>query len=227
MEHVLLRGEPDIEVALRRSAQARRLSLRVSRRTGVVALSMPRRVAYRVAQEFIEQKEPWIRKHLSQRPEILSVGQGVSIPVEGQPHMVHLQPGRKILQSQDVLHIPSDRPGPRLAAWLKGLARDRLAAASDLYAAKLGVGYGTISMRDTTSRWGSCSSAGNLNYSWRLIMAPPAVLSYVAAHEVAHRLEMNHSDRFWAHVARAMPEFKTHQAWLKTHGEALHRVDFS
>ncbi|MGR3434759.1 MAG: M48 family metallopeptidase, partial [Shimia sp.] len=81
-------------------------------------------------------------------------------------------------------------------------------------------------LRDTRSRWGSCSAAGGLNYSWRLVMAPPEVLDYVAAHEVAHLAQMNHSPRFWAEVAGLMPGYEAPRGWLRRHGADLHRYRF-
>jgi predicted metal-dependent hydrolase len=119
-----------------------------------------------------------------------------------------------------------DRLGRSIQAFLRTLARDRLAAASDRYAAALGRPYGKITLRDTRSRWGSCTSQGDLMYSWRLIMAPPAVLDYVAAHEVAHLERMDHSPAFWNIVARLCPDHARHRDWLRTEGTALHRVRF-
>jgi predicted metal-dependent hydrolase len=114
-----------------------------------------------------------------------------------------------------------------LRAFLKIEARNALVPAAEAFAAQLSKPIGRISLRDTRSRWGSCSGAGNLMFSWRLVMAPPAVLHYVAAHEVAHLQEMNHSQVFWDVVARLMPDYRIHRAWLKKHGAKLHRVDFS
>jgi len=114
----------------------------------------------------------------------------------------------------------------RAKAFLKLRARDELAAASDRYAAMVGRSYTRLSFRDTRSRWGSCSSEGVLMYSWRLIMAPPAVLDYAAAHEVAHLVEMNHSPAFWAVVARICPDYEDYRGWLRKNGDVLHRVNF-
>jgi predicted metal-dependent hydrolase len=126
-----------------------------------------------------------------------------------------------------VLHVPDEvTAGVRAKAFLKTKARDELAAASDFYAAQLGKRYNRLSIRDTRSRWGSCSSEGVLMYSWRLIMAPHEVLHYVAAHEAAHLVEMNHSDAFWAVVARICPDYDRHRIWLKKNGDQLHRVNF-
>jgi predicted metal-dependent hydrolase len=114
-----------------------------------------------------------------------------------------------------------------VAGVLKALARDRLTEASDRHAAALGRRYTRLTLRDTRSRWGSCSSAGALMYSWRLILAPPEVLDYVAAHEVAHLAQMNHSPAFWAEVARLCPSYPTHRTWLRRSGDTLHRYRFS
>src|SRR5690606_32603283 len=113
-----------------------------------------------------------------------------------------------------------------LMGWLKALARDRLAAAADRHAATLGRGYRSLVLRDTRSRWGSCAADGRLMFSWRLAMAPPEVLDYVAAHEVAHLAEMNHSPAFWAVVERLMPDHRAPRAWLRAEGAALHRWNF-
>lgn len=110
--------------------------------------------------------------------------------------------------------------------FLKTQARARLVAASDMYAARLGQPYRRITLRDTRSRWGSCSSQGALMYSWRLILAPPRVLHYVAAHEVAHLSEMNHSPAFWAVVAQLFGPCDAERRWLRQEGAALHRIRF-
>jgi predicted metal-dependent hydrolase len=113
-----------------------------------------------------------------------------------------------------------------VGAFLKALARERLAEASDRHAAALGRGFGRLTLRDTRSRWGSCSPDGRLMYSWRLIMAPPPVLDYVAAHEVAHLVELNHSPAYWKVVTGICPDWKVHRNWLKTQGSGLHRLRF-
>jgi predicted metal-dependent hydrolase len=107
------------------------------------------------------------------------------------------------------------------------MARDRLVAASEHYADLLGRPFGKVSLRDTRSRWGSCTSEGNLMYSWRLILAPVDVLNYVAAHEVSHLAEMNHSQAFWSEVERLMPGYAAPRKWLKQHGAELHRFQFT
>lgn len=223
-----LPGNPPVELILRRSARARRVSLRVSSLDGRVTLTLPRGVPDREALAFAREKEPWLRKHLARRVEDVDVGFGALLPVEGTIREVVPGKGRAVRLLEDRLEVPGapDRVGTRLAAWLKHLARDRLVAASDGYAAEIGRGYNRISLRDTRSRWGSCSHEGRLMYSWRLILAPPEALDYVAAHEVAHLQEMNHSPAFWAVVQRLCPDYDRHRRWLREEGTGLHRYRF-
>ena len=225
----VLPGSPPVEITLRRTNRARRMSLRVSRLDGRVTLSLPPMAREAEAVAFLRAQEDWIRKALANVVPGGTVGMGEEIPVEGR--LVQLMPGqgRSVVLADGALLMPADtaRAGVRVAAFLKTRARDRLAAASDHYAARIGRRYRTLTLRDTRSRWGSCTSDAGLMYSWRLIMAPPRVLDSVAAHEVAHLAEMNHSARFWAIVADLMPEYQTHRRWLKSEGHALHSYRFA
>lgn len=228
MQDPVLPGDPPIPLILRRSAQARRISLRISQLDGRVTLTLPKRLAMREALAFAHSKEPWIRKHLAAREADIIVGLGAEVPVGGQLLRVVAGTGRRVQIGAEEIAVPGPeaRVGKRLAAHLKEIARDRLAGASDDYAALLGRSYAKITLRDTRSRWGSCTSAGALMYSWRLIMAPAPVLDYVAAHEVAHLAEMNHSAAFWAGVERIYGPYQEPRAWLRTQGNALHRYKF-
>lgn len=222
----LLGGDPPISLNLRRSARARRMTLRVSQLDGRVTLTVPERAREVDALDFAMTKADWIRKHLARRIENIVVAPGAQISVEGQPHEIQTGHARGVRRNAGVLHVHPDRPGARVQAYLKELARDRLTAASDSYAATLGRHYSRLQLRDTRSRWGSCSSNGTLSYSWRLIMAPPKVLRYVAAHEVAHLAEMNHSPAFWAIVTELYGEYAAERDWLRAHGADLHRYQF-
>lgn len=226
----VLPGFPPVEVHLKRSARARRFSLRVSRLDGKVTLSMPLRAREGEALAFLKGHEDWLRQTLQAMPDAarVPVGIGSLIAVEGRELRLAPGTGRGIRAEDDRLLVPGDPAtvGPRVAAWLKVLARDRLACASTHYAGLVGRSYATLAIRDTRSRWGSCSPDGRLMYSWRLIMAPPAVLDYVAAHEVAHLVELNHSPAYWRVVDGICPDWKGHRAWLRAHGGSLHRVRF-
>ena len=223
-----LPGPPPVEITLRRSARSTRFSLRVSQLDGRVTLSMPLRARERDAMEFALGHESWVRAALARRPTQSLLRMGDTVLVEGR--LLTLAPGttRSPVIAGDSLLLPGDpaQAATRTAAYLKTLARDRLAAASDHYAAQIGRKVTRITLRDTRSRWGSCAHDGALMYSWRLIMAPPPVLTYVAAHEVAHMVEMNHSDAFWDVVGRLYPGWQAQRKWLHTHGRDLHAYQF-
>ena len=225
----LLPGPPPVDITLRRSARARRFSLRVSRLDGRVTLSLPPGARESEAMAFVRQQELWIRRALADLPLTAPVALGAVIPVEGRLLRLDAGPGRLIRVEGDSLLVPGApaQAGVRAGAFLKHLARDRLTEASDRYAQMIGRPYSRLTLRDTRSRWGSCTADGALMYSWRLVMAPPAVLDYVAAHEVAHLAEMNHSPAFWAVVARLVPDYAAHRRWLKLHGQTLHGHRFA
>jgi predicted metal-dependent hydrolase len=194
-----------------------------------VTLTVPPGVSEAEALGFARTKAEWLRGQLAARPDTVSVVPGAVVPIEGREWRIACGAGRRVILATDgTARVPGPEEvlGRRLSAWLRTLARDRLAAASDAHAARLGRGYGRIVLRDTRSRWGSCSSRGTLSYSWRLILAPPEVLDYVAAHEVAHLAEMNHSPAFWAQVARLCPGYEGPRGWLRRQGAALHRYRF-
>ena len=221
-----LPGNPPVPLTLRRSARAKRISLRISALDGRVTLTLPSRLPAREALDFAAEKEGWIRDHLARHPEVVAVGFGAMIPVEGAARRIVQGAKRGVQLEADTIHVGGGSPARSLERYLKELARDRLAAASDHYAAQVGRSYNKLSLRDTRSRWGSCSSAGTLMYSWRLILAPPQVLSYVAAHEVAHLVEMNHSADFWAVVAQLFGDSTGPRDWLRRDGSGLHRYRF-
>ena len=220
MGHHILPGNPPVALILRRSARARRISLRVSGVDGRVTLTLPRGVAERKALEFAEEKAGWLRKQLSQRPDEVDVTLGAELPVGGIPMRIVAGTGRSVRAEGETLLVPGapEAVPARLRAWL--------AEASDRYATVLGRPYARLTLRDTRSRWGSCSHDGGLMYSWRLILAPGDVLDYVAAHEVAHLAEMNHSRAFWDTVDRLKPGYGPARRWLRDNGSTLHRYRF-
>ncbi|MEX5728229.1 putative metal-dependent hydrolase [Rhodovulum iodosum] len=228
MSTACLPGDPPVTVHIRRSGRARRYSLRISQLDGRVTLTVPDRAPLDEGLAFLREKEGWIRRHLGRRPDTAQVGLGAELPVEGTQVTLVPGPGRapRLELGQLVVPGPPEAAGARVRGFLKERARQRLAQASDRHAAALGRGYGRLTLRDTRSRWGSCSAKGDLMYSWRLIMAPPAVLDYVAAHEVAHLVEMNHSPAFWAIVARLCPDHAARRAWLHENAASLHRFRF-
>ncbi len=228
MEFIEIGAAPPIRVGLRRTRNARRLSLRISQLDGRVMMTIPERTSLREARKFAEEQIEWIETQLARQPERQRPEIGGQVLFEGQEVEIVTGNGRSAQWVGDKIAVPplTDAIAPRLAAFLKNEARARLVAASDLYADRLGVSYGRLALRDTRSRWGSCSTAGNLMYSWRLIMAPPVVLNYVAAHEVSHLIEMNHSPAYWAVVAKIFPAYKEPRQWLRENGSLLHKIRF-
>ncbi len=218
----------DIRLSVRRSARAKRISLRVSRLDGKVTLTMPTHVAEREGLDFAQSRSGWIEKQLADFPTPIQVGIGSEVPFQGSLMTVKAGQGRTVVMENEEFHVPggAERVPARLLGFLKEEARSRLVRSVDGYSARLGRSYSRMTIRDTRSRWGSCSSAGALMFSWRLVLAPEEVLNYVAAHEVAHLAQMNHSPAFWAVVEQLYGPHRAERNWLKAHGEKLHRYRF-
>jgi predicted metal-dependent hydrolase len=219
-------------VRLRRHRQARRYTLRVQAATREVVLTMPPRGSIKEARAFAEKHGAWIAARLGRLAEAAPFAHGTEMPLRGVLHrIVHRRNMRGTVWTETdaagrrLICVAGEAPHVerRIADFLKREARRDLEAASRRYAQKLGVTIKRISVRDQVSRWGSCSTTGVLSYSWRLILAPPFVLDYLAAHEAAHLIEMNHSPRFWRLVGRLCPAMQRAKVWLDAHGTDLHR----
>lgn len=217
---------PDVTVQLKRNARARRLSLRVSSVDGRVTLTVPPGVTERAARAFADEKSDWIRDAVARCHAPVAVEIGSELPIAGHLCRIVAGQGRAARLADAVIEAPTDSTGPATRALVKHLARARLAIAVERFAEALGEAPGRLSLRDTRSRWGSCTSDGNLMFSWRLVLAPVEVLDYVAAHEVAHLRHMDHSPRFWGAVDRLYPGYEAPRDWLRTNGASLHRYRF-
>lgn len=226
---VTLAGEK-VAVKVRRNAKAKRLILRIDSHTGDIKLTLPTYVNLKTAQSFVDRQQDWLLKERSALNTDLFIENNSLLPLLGQEHEVVFTgvAPRTIEQQQDRLLIggPIDMAPRRLEKWLRSEAKRLLSERAADHADRLGLSYSRISIGDMKSRWGSCSSTGTLRFSWRLVMAPAEVLDYVAAHEVSHLAEMNHSDRFWALVERCVPAHKELRCWLKTEGNALFKIRF-
>jgi predicted metal-dependent hydrolase len=219
-------------VRVRRHRQARRYTLRIDATARQVVLTMPPRGSLREAREFAQTQGGWIAARLQRLPREAPFVHGAEIPLRGLMHrIVHRRGARGTVWTQRaedgarLLCVAGDQPHieRRIADYLRREARRDLEAASRRHAERLGVVLKQISVRDQSSRWGSCSNTGMLSFSWRLILAPPFVLDYLAAHEVAHLVELNHSPRFWRLVKRLYPDLERAKRWLDVHGTDLHR----
>lgn len=219
-------------VRIRRHRQARRYTLRIHAASREVILTMPPRGSVREAKEFAQKHGGWIAARLRRLPEGVPFAHGTMVPLRGVPHRIVHRPGMRgtvwaeaAADGATILCVAGEEPhvGRRVADFLRREALRDLEAASYRAAAQLGVAVRRISVRDQASRWGSCSTTGMLSYSWRLILAPPFVLDYLAVHEVAHLIEMNHSPRFWRLVHGICADAHRAKVWLDVHGGDLHR----
>lgn len=220
----------EIPLRIEINPRARRLILRLDeKRREAVAVAPSRRLA-RDAARFAAERIDWAASRLRALPPQLQLDDGETIRLRGRDCRISVEgEGRRarlIDADPFILSLPGDPAtiGRRAERFLKTAAREDLNRAVSHYCGILGVGVRRVTIKDTRSRWGSCTSDGRLAFSWRLIMAPPEVLDYVAAHECAHLLEMNHGPRFWAHVARCRPHWKRERAWLRRHGSDLHAI---
>jgi predicted metal-dependent hydrolase len=223
-------------VRLRRHRQARRYTLRIQAASRDVILTIPPRGTLKLAREFAQKHGGWIAARLGRLPEAAPFADGVVVPLRGEPHRIVHRHGtrgtvwtetdgngeRLLCAAGDAPHI--DR---RIGDYLRREAKRDLETASRRFAADLGLAVRKVAVRDQSSRWGSCSTTGVLSFSWRLILAPGHVLEYLAAHEVAHLVEMNHSAKFWRVVSRLCPDHRRAKAWLDVHGTDLHRYGLS
>lgn len=233
MGDLIALDDPKTDVVVRRSSRARRITLSVPRNGEPPRVTVPPGVGLSDIRMFLMRQADWLRDAIERMPPVVGVRDGAEVPVEGRLLRVTASEGRRRPPFIDGEHlvVPGGGTalgsvGVRVAAWLKERARAAILPVVEDSAEALETRFGRITMRDQKGRWGSCSARGDLNFSWRLAMAPPAVLDYVAVHEAAHLLEMNHGPRFWAHVERLRPDWRDQRNWLRTDGVALHRYRF-
>lgn len=221
----------EIPVPVRRSARARRMLLRVDPVRGGPELVLPPSAKVDAARAFATKNLGWLRARLAHLPARTSFAHGAAVPILGREHVIRHRPDQRggVWRVEDPdgsveLHVSGaeEHLARRVTDFLKGEARKTVGPRAKLHAEALGRRVGRVTVRDTATRWGSCSSRGDLSFSWRLVLAPEEVLDYVVAHEAAHLIEMNHSERFWALVERLMPDYKRPRTWLKRHGSKLH-----
>ncbi|SRR5579875_347890 len=212
----------------RRSPRARRVSLRIDPSVGAVVVTLPMRAARSAGVSLLMDNAAWVSERLARLPDAVPLAPGFEIEIGGVPHVIrHVPNVRGGVWIEGVCLCVSGEAAfirRRVTDFLRREARRRLAALVAEKASLLGASVRRVTVRDTRSRWGSCASDGSLSFSWRLIMAPPFVQDYVAAHEVAHLRHMNHGKRFWALVAKLTPHKDAAMAWLHSEGSRLLRV---
>jgi predicted metal-dependent hydrolase len=231
----LIKGKP-VHYRVRRSRRARKMGVQVCRRDGVV-ITLPRRVALKIVPELLEHWADWIDAKADELgvrhgPEVRGYSSGSVISILGRPHILRIS-GLPSGRSRPVVQLgegyldlqlaPPDvfAPRPVLEKYLRRLAREDLVPRTELWSERIGLVPGKIIVGERTSRWGSCSARGTLSFCYRLVMAPPAVIDAVVAHEICHLAHLNHGPRFYALLDRACPDHRTAMDWLREHEDDL------
>ncbi|NQU61587.1 MAG: M48 family metallopeptidase [Rhodospirillales bacterium] len=223
-------GDKRVPVRLYRNTRARRLILRIdSQRDGAdgVAVTLPRATSQREGLEMVLDKADWVLANLGGLEPRVPFADGERVPLGGVDHLIRHTPyvAGGVWRENGEIFVTGkpEHLARRLGDWLKAEAKRRIGPLARDKAMILGRPAGRISIRDTKSRWGSCSLEGNLSFCWRLVLAPETVLDYVVAHEVGHLAELNHGPKFWRAVAELTADMNGAKKWLRLNGEKLHR----
>jgi hypothetical protein len=216
-----------VEVSVKLNPRARRLIVKVHPTSGEVSVVAPSKRALERALDFARGESDWIARQLERVPARVKLVAGARLPLRGKEHLIVREDKGPVRLDEAAAIIRvggrAEHTARRVLDFLKRQAREELEARAAEFAGRIGLKPRRVTVRDTASRWGSCSSTRSLSFSWRLILAPPCVLDYVVAHEVAHLREMNHGPRFWRLVRELVGDVKRPQAWLRQHGVMLHR----
>lgn len=235
LDRMIAVGERSLPLKIRPHARAKRITLRIDPGGRGLSLTVPHRLPHQEIDAFLEKYHGWILTKLAKFPKDDELNEGGYIKVRGHDHLIErtgkIRGVTEAVQidGEFILKVAGDVPHlrRRIADFLKAEARKDLETSTAYHAQKLGRPYKSISLRDTKSRWGSCTSDGRLSYSWRIIMAPPFVLDYLTAHEVAHLAEMNHEPQFWQLCENLCPHTQDAKKWLKKNGSLLHAINFN
>lgn len=228
-------GGQTLPLAIRENPRATRITLRIEPGGRALKMTVPRGLQHHDIDAFLARHEAWLEERVSRLAEkVSSLQPGERIAIRGVLHRIeHTGKVRGLTEAasvdgEAVLRVSGlpEHIGRRIADYLKREARRDLEARVAVHTARVGRAAKSLTLKDTRSRWGSCTQAGALSFSWRIVMAPPDVLDYLAAHEVAHLKEMNHGPRFWALCEKLCPATPAARVWLKENGTLLHAVDF-
>lgn len=231
MHHVAGRALP---LRVVENARAKRLTLRIDASGQSLRVTVPPGLRRGEVDRFLDRHRDWLELKLSRLPDRPLLRAGVRMPLRGKPHLIVHVAGKRgtvaageeagaptLFVYGEEAHLPR-----RLADFLKREAKKEIEPLVEKHSASVGRRAKAIRFRDTSSRWGSCTSEGSLSFSWRIMMAPPPVIDYLVAHEVAHLKEMNHGPKFWALCRQLCPRTDEARAWLKRNGAALQAIAF-
>ena len=214
-------------VNIRRSRRSRRVTLRIAPGTAQPELVLPRGLSEKKGISFLHEKVDWLDERLAKYPDPVPFNKGEIVPFLGELLTIHHIEARRadVRKEQDrlVVTAPPSHLSRAVRDWYKREAGSEITILAKQKSAMLDRPYGRLTIRDTKSRWGSCSTKGDLSFSWRVVMAPSYVLDYLVAHEIAHLVEMNHSVRFWNIVENLADNFERGRNWLRLKGHELHR----
>ena len=228
LSEMLLLPSGETPIRWRRSGQARRISLRIDARAGTVVVTLPPRTARQAGLELLRTHSDWVAGKLAALPGQVAFEAGEIIALSGVPHVIRPVPhARRGVWAEDgEIRVSGERAflARRVLDFLRGEARATLGLCARGIALAHGLRPRRLVIKDTSSRWGSCSSDGVVMFSWRLVMAPPEIQHYVVAHELAHLRHLDHGPQFWTEVARLTPHRVRAEAWLRLHGPALLRI---
>ncbi len=221
-------------LTIKQHERATRITLRIEPGGRALKMTIPSGLARRDVDAFLDRHQGWLMTKLAKFSADTGLHDGGTILFRGVSHRIQHTGSLRglteatVIDGKPVLRVSGmpEHLGRRIATFLKKEARADLERLAKFHAHSIRAPIKSISMKDTRSRWGSCSAEGNLSFSWRIIMAPPAVVDYLAAHEVAHLKEMNHGPNFWALCKKLCPGMEEAKSWLKRHGSLLHAIDF-
>ena len=217
-----------IPLRLRYNAKAKRIILRVDQETGGAIISLPRHASETEAISLVNERIDWIVDKISEFPPKITLTDGQSLTLMGQHitirHRPDLKMGVQLIGSEMIASGMREHLHRRIVDWLKKYTKGIITPRANNMASQLECKINRISIRDTKSRWGSCSSQGNLSFCWRLIMTPEWVLNYVIAHEVSHLKHMDHSPEFWKIVGTFGVKPKQARLWLNQNSRVLQRI---
>jgi predicted metal-dependent hydrolase len=230
LPEVLTLGEQTVPLIVRKTPRAKRLTLRLQfKKQNQVILTAPDRTSANTLSSFIERSLPWLEKQILQDKPRQVYRHGMSMTILDKSYELRhkTSPSFCLWWGEDYLliHAPAEKLGYYVKKALYQTACQFLQSQTLDYASQIDKTVKRVTVRDTRSRWGSCTGQGNISYSWRLIFAPMAVAKYVCAHEVAHLIEMNHSVHFWNIVKNLCPDYKLLRQWLRQNGTALFQYE--
>ena len=233
-ERIHVVADRELKLRIVENDRARRLTLRIETGGRGLRVTVPPGLARGEVERFLDRHRDWLEARLAKVPDRPQVRPGIRLPYRGKPHLVVHEPGRRgtvsigeidgapaLIVHGEITHLPR-----RLADFLKREAKREIEPLVAKHSAAVGRPAKAVRYKDTSSRWGSCTSEGTLSFSWRIMMAPPTVIDYLVAHEVAHLKEMNHGPKFWKLCGELCPRTEEARAWLKRNGHALQAIVF-